>query len=52
MQASRLLSRRDAPFGIAGSPEMGSEMRLLAKLDPDVDLLVQPYVLKIGTVLA
>jgi len=52
MQASRLLSRRDAPFGVAGSPEMGSEIRLLAKLDPDVEILVQPYVLKIGTVLA
>jgi hypothetical protein len=52
MQASRLLSRRDAPFGVAGSPEMGSEIRLLARLDPDVEILVQPYVLKIGTVLA
>lgn len=52
LQASRLLSRRDAPFGVAGSPEVGSEMRLLAKLDPDVEILVKPYVRKIGTVLA
>ncbi len=36
LQASRLKKRQDAPFGIAGSPELGSEMRLLAKLDPDV----------------
>lgn len=43
LQASRLLSRRDSPFGIAGSPEMGSEMRLLAKLDPDVAVTVGPY---------
>ena len=52
MQASRLLSRRDAPFGVAGSPETGSEMRLLAKLDPDVEILVKPYAVKVGTVLA
>lgn len=52
LQASRLLSRRDAPFGVAGSPEVGSEVRLLARLDPDVELLVKPYVRKIGTVLA
>lgn len=52
LQASRLLSRRDAPFGVAGSPEVGSEMRLLARLDPDVEILVKPYVRKIGTVLA
>lgn len=43
LQASRLFKRRDAPFGIAGSPEMGSELRLLAKLDPDVEVLVSNY---------
>ena len=52
IQASRLISRRDAPFGVAGSPEVGSEVRLLAKLDPDADNLVRPYVRKIGAVLA
>jgi hypothetical protein len=36
LQCSRWNSRRDSPFGIAGSPESGSEMRLLARLDPDV----------------
>ncbi len=36
LQASRFVKRRDAPFGVAGSPELGSEMRLLAKVDPDV----------------
>lgn len=36
LQVSRLHMRRDAPFGVAGSPENGSELRLLAKLDPDV----------------
>lgn len=52
LQASRLLSRRDAPFGVAGSPETGSEIRLLARLDPDVELLVRPYRRTIGAVLA
>lgn len=41
LQAGRFYKRRDALFGIAGSPEMGNEMRLLAKLDPDVALLVK-----------
>ncbi len=40
MQASRLVNRRDSPYGIAGSPDTGSEVRLLAKLDPDVAVIV------------
>jgi hypothetical protein len=52
LQASRLLARRDAPFGIAGSAETGSEMRLLAKVDPDVEAMLRPFVRKAGTVLA
>lgn len=40
IQAGRLLSRRNALFGVAGSPEAGSEVRLLARLDPDVAVLV------------
>lgn len=43
LQASRLLSRRDSPFGVAGSPETGSELRLLDKLDADVAVAVRPY---------
>lgn len=43
LQASRLVKRRDAPFGVAGSPEMGNEIRLLAKLDPDVEVMIRPY---------
>lgn len=35
LQLSRLEFRRDAPAGVAGSPDQGSEIRLLAKLDPD-----------------
>jgi hypothetical protein len=40
IQAARLWKRKDAPFGVAGSPEVGSELRLLAKLDPDVQMLL------------
>lgn len=36
LQASRFTARRDAPWGIAGSPDMGSQVRLLARVDPDV----------------
>lgn len=43
IQASRLWLRKNAPFGVAGSVEFGSEMRLLAKLDPDVESLLRPY---------
>jgi hypothetical protein len=43
LQAGRLLKRRDALFGVAGSPEAGSEVRLLARLDPDVAVLVPLY---------
>ncbi|MFI6763870.1 hypothetical protein ACIBF5_32595, partial [Micromonospora sp. NPDC050417] len=36
LQVSRWASRRDSPYGVAGSPADGSELRLLARLDPDV----------------
>lgn len=44
LQASRLLGRRDAPFGVAGSPEAGSEVRLLARVDPDVEVTLKRYI--------
>lgn len=43
IQAARIFKRKDAPFGISGSPEMGSELRLLSKLDPDVAVLLSGY---------
>jgi hypothetical protein len=43
IQASRFLKRRDSPFGIAGSPDLGNELRLLAKVDPDVAVMLMPY---------
>lgn len=36
LQVSRWAARRDSPYGVAGSPSTGSELRLLARLDPDV----------------
>lgn len=36
LQCARWNFRRDAPAGVAGSPDQGSQIRLLAKLDPDV----------------
>jgi hypothetical protein len=36
LQVNRWAARRDSPFGVSGSPTDGSELRLLAKLDPDV----------------
>ena len=40
LQASRFHARRFSPYGVAGSPEQGSELRLLARLDPDVAVAV------------
>lgn len=36
VQGHRFLMRRFSPYGVAGSPSDGSEIRLLARLDPDV----------------
>lgn len=43
LQASRFHHRRESPYGVAGSPDMGSELRLLARLDPDVAVMVNPF---------
>jgi hypothetical protein len=42
IQASRLFNRRHSPFGIAGSPEMGT-VRLYSRLDADVEVLLRPF---------
>lgn len=44
LQASRLASRRSSPYGVAGSPETGSELRLLERLDPDVAITLTDFV--------
>lgn len=40
LQGSRFFTRRQAPFGIAGSPDQGSELRLLARVDADVKVML------------
>lgn len=47
LQSARFLARRDSPFGIAGSPDAGSEMRLLATVDPDVRVSLDAYVRRV-----
>lgn len=44
LQGSRFLHRRDSPYGIAGSPTQGSELRLLARVDPDVAVSLTDFV--------
>lgn len=43
LQGSRFFERMKSPFGVAGSPELGSELRLLERADPDVAVMVQKY---------
>ena len=43
LQASRFHARRDSPYGVAGSPAEGSELRLLATVDPDVRVALGDY---------
>jgi hypothetical protein len=42
IQSGRIFNRRNTPFGIAGGPETG-QMRLLARLDPDVEQMLRAY---------
>lgn len=44
LQASRFFSRRKSPYGIAGSPDQGNELRLLSRVDPDVAVSLRGYV--------
>lgn len=43
LQGSRFVARRDSPLGVAGSPQLGSELRLLANADPDVAVSLEYY---------
>jgi hypothetical protein len=42
LQSARVHARRQTPYGVAGSPE-GQIIRLLSRLDPDVELMIRPY---------
>lgn len=48
IQSIRLFKRRQAAFGVTGIAELGGAMRLLDRLDPDVEMLVRPFVKAIG----
>lgn len=43
IQGNRIFQRRVSPFGIAGSPETGSELRLLRDLDVDAQRILMSY---------
>lgn len=43
LQGSRWVHRRESPWGIAGSPDSGGELRLLERLDPDVATSLRGY---------
>jgi len=42
IQSIRIFKRRDAPFGVTGSAEMG-HLLVIPELDPDVMLMLAPY---------
>jgi hypothetical protein len=44
LQGARLKARKSSAFGVAGSPEQGNELRLLAQLDPDFRTSLKPLV--------
>lgn len=43
LQIARFAFRRESPAGVAGSPSDGSEVRLLARVDPDVSVMLDPF---------
>lgn len=43
VQASRLLKRRESPFGVASVSLDGAPLRLRSQLDPDVEVLLAPF---------
>lgn len=43
IQANRFFQRKHSPYGIAGSPDTGSELRLLDRVDPDVAMMLKDY---------
>lgn len=47
IQAHRFAKRRQSPMGVTGSPQKGTEKKLLEECDPDVKLMLTDYV-KLG----
>jgi len=46
-QAHRFAKRRQSPMGVTGSPQKGTEAKLLEEVDPDIALMLTDYV-KLG----
>jgi hypothetical protein len=44
LQSARFYNRKDSPYGIAGSPDLGNELRLLQRVDADVGVMLTDYV--------
>jgi len=42
LQCERVYKRRDAPFGVVGSAELG-QLMVIPRLDPDVELLLRAF---------
>lgn len=47
LQATRLWKRKDAPFGVTGSAELG-QLRAITSMDPDVKAIIAPYKRVVG----
>ena len=47
IQTHRFSKRRQSPLGTTGSPQKGTEQQLFEDVDPDIKLMLQPYV-KLG----
>lgn len=47
-QAHRFFARRGSPFGVIGTPDVGTLALLSAKLDPDVAVKLEPFVSSLG----
>lgn len=43
IQAARFSKRRESIYGVAGSPDMGNELRLQDRVDPDVAVMLKAY---------
>lgn len=48
-QAHRFFARRGSPFGVIGTPDVGTLALLSAKLDPDVAVKLEPFVSSVGS---
>ena len=50
IQAHRIVIAQHSPHGVAGSPELGNELRLLERVHPEVAVMIRPYVRHWGAV--